>query len=262
MKSSFLIKLISFRKIFRKNSLLLFCFLNALVFQSACVNSEDKKNIREYYYPIESLKQPMVYEYRAVNNDTLGAEYWYFKTHETDTAIYFTGNNLNRNFEVGQFSSEEVVKNGTIQKDYVLFTYDSLGQQFQIPAEIEYGNTFPFEVKDSNSVFLQKLKWTFSEEPLITTTLIRNRRYKGETKFTYNGKVYECVEFQLRELIDDFNNGHFEKEYGGKELYAKGLGLVYYKKVIDDITLEYELAAVYPMEKLEQKFKSSLNEQQ
>lgn len=237
----------------------MFGLLSVLVIQTACENGDPKKNIREFYYPLESLKQPMVYEYQAINNDSVGAEYWYFKTHETDTATYFTGNNFNRNFEVGQFSSEEIVFNGSIQKDYVLFSYDSLGQQFQIPGEIEFGNTFPFEVEDSNSIFLQKIKWIFNENPEISTTLIRNRRYKGEAKYTYKNKVYDCVEFQLKELIDDFNNGHFEKEYGGMELYAKGLGLVYYKKVIDDLILEYELADVYPMEVLEQKFKASLN---
>ena len=243
----------------KRHTIGLFFILWILVFQLACTGKGEKSNIREYYYPIESLKQAMVYEYQAINNDTLGAEYWYFKTHETDTATYFTGNNFNRNFEVGQFSSEEVVKNGTIQKDYVLFTYDSLGQQFQIPAEIEYASTFPFEVEDSNSIFLQKLKWTFNENPLITTTLVRNRRYKGEGKYTFKGKIYECVEFGLLELIDDFNNGHFEKEYEGMELYAKGIGLVYYKKIIDELKLEYELVDIYPMDTFEQKFKASLN---
>ncbi len=259
MKQPLLINLIFSRKSLPITYYKAFCFLWAIVFQFACVKSDGKKNIREYYYPIENLMQPMVYEYQAINNDSLGSEYWYFKTHETDTATYFTGNNFNRNFEVGQFSSEEVVKNGTIQKDYVLFSYDSLGQQFQVPAEIEHGNTFPFEVKDSNSIFLQKLKWTFSENPLITTTLIRNRRYKGTAEYTYKDKTYDCVQFQLKELIDDFNNGHFEKEYGGMELYAKGLGLVYYKKVIDQLILEYELVDIYPMEVLEQKFKASQN---
>ncbi len=236
------------------------CFFGFLVFLFSCAEEEGKRNVRAFYYPLEELKTPMVYEYRAINNDSLGAEYWYFETHETDTATYFTGNHFNRNFEVSQFSSEEVVQNGTIQRDYVLFTYDSLGQQFQVPAEIEFGNTFPFEVKDSNSIFLQKLKWTFSENPLIMTTLIRNRRYIGESKYTYKGKIYDCIEFQLKELIDDFNNGYFEKEYEGVERYAKGMGLVYYKKIIDDIILEYELVGVYPMETLEQKFKASLNE--
>lgn len=260
MKRPFFIKSVFDQKKKQHGIIKAVSLLLVFVFLSTCASDGGKKNIREFYYPLESLTKPMVYEYRAINNDTLGSEYWYFKTHETDTATYFTGNNLNRNFEVGQFSSEEVVQNGTIQKDYVLFSYDSLGQQFQVPAEIEFGNTFPFEVKDSNSVFLQKLKWTFSENPLITTTLIRNRRYIGETKYTFQGKIYECVEFQLKELIDDFNNGHFEKEYGGTELYAKGIGLVYYKKIIDNVILEYELVDIYPMDKLEQKFKASLNE--
>ena len=235
-------------------------FFYVFIFFMGCQLDDSKKNIREYYYPIEALVEPMVYEYQAINNDTIGEEYWYFKTHITDTAVYFTGNNLNKNFEVGQFSSEEIVENGSVQRDYVLFSYDTLGQQFEVPAEIEYGNIFPFEMVDSNSVFLQKMTWTFSENPLMTTTLIRNRRYIGETKYTYQGEVYECVEFELKELVDDFNNGHFEKEYEGTELYAKGIGLVYYKKSIDNIVLEYGLKDIYPMEKLEQKFKASLNE--
>ncbi len=259
MELQFLIKLFSNKKVLQKHTFRLLWFLWIMVFQFACMTKDGKINIQEYYYPIESLKQAMVYEYQAINNDTIGAEYWYFKTHETDTATYFTGNNFNRNFEIGQFSSEEVIKNGTIQKDYVLFTYDSLGQQFQIPAEIEYANTFPFEVEDSNSIFLQKFIWTFSENPLISTTLVRNRRYKGKTKYTFKGKIYECVEFGLLELIDDFNNGHFEKEYEGMELYAKGIGLVYYKKIIDNLILEYELIDIYPMETLEHKFKVSQN---
>ena len=236
MKHSFLDMFNFGKKTLFLKATIAFSFLWILIVQSACINEDIKINVRDYYYPIEALKEPMVYEYQAINNDSIGAEYWYFKTHETDTATYFTGNNFNRNFEVGQFSSEEVVKNGTIQKDYVLFSYDSLGQQFQVPAEIEFGNTFPFEVEDSNSIFLQKLKWTFSENPLISTTLIRNRRYIGETKYTYKDEIYDCVTFNLKELVDDFNNGHFEKEYGGVEYYAKGLGLVYYKKVIDNIT--------------------------
>ena len=260
MKQTYFIRL---EKVVKSCEKLTFPFLGFAFFLTmlvACGEDNPSKNIREFYYPIEALKNPMVYEYQPINNDTLGAEYWYFQTHETDTAIYFTGNNLNRNFEVGQFSSEEVVESGTIQKDYVLFSYDSLGQQFEAPAAIEFGNVFPFEVIDSNSIFLQKMKWAFSENPLVTTTLIRNRRYIGESKYTYQNKIYPCVEFHLKELVDDFNNGHFEKEYSGKEIYAKGLGLVYFKKVIDDIVLEYELADVYPMEKLEQKFKASLNE--
>ncbi|MFT5167399.1 MAG: hypothetical protein ACI8P3_002636 [Saprospiraceae bacterium] len=216
-----------------------------------------KKNIKAYYYPVAALKEPLVYEYRPVNNDTLGTEYYYFMTIETDTATYFTTNIYNQFFEVEQFSVEEVVSNGMLQKDYFLYITDTTGRKTRIPAEIEYGNTFPFEVKDSTGVFLQKMKWVFSEEPLYSTTLIRNRRYIGEKQYQYKGTDYDAVMFSLRELVDDFNDGHLETQTSGIEVYAKGIGLVYYKKNISkNLILEYELVDQYTMAELEEKFKS------
>ena len=61
--------------------------------------------------------------------------------------------------------------------------------------------------------------------------------------------------------MDDFNDGHLEKNYQGKELYAKNLGLVYYKKEIDEnFVLEYELRDTFSMTKLEEKFKTFLGD--
>lgn len=215
----------------------------------------DKRNVKSFYYPIEELKEPLVYEYKPTNNDTLGTQYCYFSTIETDTATYFTANIYNRFFEVEQFSIEEVVKNGMLQKDYFLYTFDTTGTQLRIPAEIEYNNSFPFEVKDSSGVFLQKMTWTLSEDPLHTTTLIRNRRYIGDSSYDYQGKEYETIIFSLREIIDDFYDGHLETETSGIEIYAKGIGLIYYKKNISkDLAIEYELKDIYTMEELEKKF--------
>lgn len=240
---------------------ILVCGLFFFIFISACTEEKsDKKNIKAFYYPVEELKSPLVYEYRPVSNDTLGIQYFYLSTLETDTATYFTTNIYNQFFEVEQFSIEEVVSNGMMQKDYFLYISDSTGIQSRIPAEIEYGNTFPFEVKDSTGVFLQKMKWTFSEDPLYFTTLIRNRRYIGEQSYSYKNTEYDAVVFSLREIIDDFNNGHLETQTGGIEIYAKGLGLVYYKKNISkDLVLEYELVDRYTMEDLKSKFKNKIN---
>ena len=61
--------------------------------------------------------------------------------------------------------------------------------------------------------------------------------------------------------MSDFNDGHLEKEYQGKELYAKGLGLIYYKKEIDEnFVLEYELRDTFSMTKFEEKFKQYISE--
>ena len=232
------------------------CGIFISFFFSSCTEEKDaKKNIKAYFYPINALKEPLVYEYRPVSNDTLGAQYLYFSTLETDTATYLMTNIYNQFYEVEQLSVEEVVSNGMLQKDYFLYIPDSTGLKRRIPAEIEYGNSFPFEVRDSSGVFLQKMKWTFNEEPLYTTTLIRNRRYIGDKKHHFKGTEYDAITFNLREIIDDFRDGHLETETSGIEIYAKGLGLVYYKKAIsENLVLEYELVDRYSMEEFEKKF--------
>ncbi len=243
----------------------IYCFLLLSILAASCngesKDDEKKYNIQSFYYPVESLKSPLVYEYQPINNDTFGVQYYYFSTLETDTATYFTSNIYNQFFQVEQFSIEELVTNGMLQKEYFLYDFDSTGNQIRYPAAIEYDNAFPFEVRDSGGIFLQKMKWTFNEEPLHTTTLIRNRRYIGMSSYTYRGKTYEAVTFGVKEILDDFYDGHLETKTNGIEIYAKGLGLVYFKKTIGNaLTMEYELKDTYTMEVLEGKFSKTLNQ--
>ena len=58
--------------------------------------------------------------------------------------------------------------------------------------------------------------------------------------------------------MDDYNDGHLEKQYDGKEIYAKGLGLVYYGKEIEEnFVLEYELVDTFSRTVFEQKIKNN-----
>ena len=231
-----------------------FAGILTLSFWLISCSGDDRKDIRGYYFPIDNLEEGMVYEYKAVNNDSLAPNYWYYKSVPTDSGTFFIGNFYDPNLVVRQFFREEVVDNGCLMTEYFLYDVDSTGLQKRFPAEVLAPNSFPFMVRDSGGIFLFKLQWTFSEEPLKTTTLIRNRRYIGTEKFPYKGEMRDCVAFQLKELVDDYDEGHFEQQYSGVELYAKGIGLVYYKKEINkNLSLEYELADIYPMKTLEEK---------
>ncbi len=223
-------------------------------------DSKSDTNISGYYFPVKDLMEGMVYEYQSVNDKNAPPEYWYHKSVETDSAFYFTGTYYDEQFVVRQFFRAEVVSNGLLLQDQFITAFeDSTGVQSQLHAEIKYGNAFPFDVEDSTSVFLMQLKWVMQEDPLITTTLTRNRRFAGKTTYNYNGTELPCVEFKLVEEVDNEEVGHLSKEYTGKEYYAKGIGLVYYKKQIDDnFVLEYELKGIYTMDKLEDKFNATI----
>ncbi len=233
-------------------SLALFLFLVI-----SCQQKEDKHMIKEYYFPIDELKEGLVYEYNSIRNDSMAPEYWYYKSIQLDSGLYFTGQYYNYQFEIGQFVSEEVVGNGTLLHELFMYEQpDSNGRQERFPVEIEVPNIFPFQVRDSGGVFLYKINWAAPSQPNRTTRLIRNRRYEGKRSYTFKGQAYDAVVFSTKDLIETNEEGYQELQYDGEEVYAKGIGLVYYRKEIDQsLVLEYGLTDRYSMEVLEETFK-------
>ncbi len=227
-----------------------------------CKN-EQRIDIRDYYFPINELEGGEVYEFTSVNNNSLAPEYWYYKTLIKDTVTYLTGTYYDAQMTIRQVFEEEIVNNGSIMYQYFLYETDSTGLQQPIDVKIEVPNVMPFQVRDTLGIFLFKLSWknlvpsTKDSTVFIdrTTTLVRNRRYKGKQSFTIMGKQMECVVFETKEIIETEEDGFQELEINGEERYAKGLGLVYYRKEINPkLSLEYQLNNRYPMRELVRRF--------
>ncbi len=139
--------------------------------------------------------------------------------------------------------------------DIYLYYTDSTGRQKSYDVTIEAANSFPFKVSLPSGIFLYKISWPEPNDTTTTTTLIKNRRYLGDTLFNYRGQTYDCVAFEVRELVEVEQEGVLEQEFSGLEFYAKGIGLVYQKKqVTSELGFEYALARTYPMDTLETIF--------
>lgn len=234
-------------------------FLFFLLFN--IISCQNPNELRPYYYPVEDLIIGKVYEYQSVHDKALPPIYQYYATLKQDNNTYLTGMQYNEQLEPQQFVREEIIKNGVLLADTYLYQTDSLGKQQQIPIDIQSGNVFPFEAKDSSIVYLYKIQWQETSDSLnITNTLIKNRRFQTWTTYNYQGQTYDCVEFSTLELIDNEieGQGHLEIEMRGKELYAKGIGLVYYEKaeVHGNFSQAYELVDMYGMENLTAKLES------
>ena len=94
------------------------------------------------------------------------------------------------------------------------------------------------------------MQFQFPSNPNQQVTLIKNRQFAGQTTYTYKGKTYDCVKFTVKELVEVTDNvkGGIEPELEGYELYAKGIGLIYYEKEVGQgQKLAYELYDQYPM---------------
>ena len=238
----------------------LICFLLFYLFLISSCKQSTTINIRDFYFSQKLIKDGLVYEYHPVSNDSFPVEYWYYRMLDTDTATYLTSTYYDQNFIVRQVSNEEIVSNGSILFNHYLYEMDSTGIQYQIPAKIISGNVFPFEVRDSGGVFILNLKWIYQDEPEVSMTLVRNRQYAGKASYTFKNEALDCVAFDLKESIDHSDEGHLEvPAYGGVEYYAKGLGLVYYKKEINEqFILEYELKDTFSMKVLEERFRNTI----
>lgn len=224
----------------------------ALILGLLACNGAGKKDIRDYYFPIRELKEGLVYEYRPVGNDSLGPVYWYYHAFFQPEGIFLTGTYYEHSPQPLQLVREEAVSNGMLLTELYIYLPDSTGASQPLKAEILAGNAFPFEVSDSSGLFLYKVSFDFQGAVPHTTTVIKNRHYMGDTTLQVMGKTLPCVKFRVREVIEDeiADDGVLEPETDGFELYAKGLGLVYFEKKLGPTRLAYQLADRFEMEKL------------
>ncbi len=222
-----------------------------------CKSDQKNPSLKEFYFPITELEEGLVYEFTSMNSNG-GSDYWFMKSFDLDTAVYLTAQIYNSDFEVQQFSREEIVQNGALQLDNYIYEVDSLGKKSRIDGQILSGNAFPF-VEDSTTIFLMKIKWVYNVEPESSITLIRNRQYQGRTSYSYKGSDKAAIKVSLNELLNSSENGDLEVQYLGEEIYAKDIGLVYFRKRLnEDFEIEYQLKDRYSMEVFQDKFKGSL----
>lgn len=223
---------------------------------AACKNA-GKRDIKAYYFPTDDLKKGLVYEYEVTQNGVTSPEYWYYRSFLRDSGIFLTSTYYDQFFRIGQISREKIVANGAQAREYFLYEPDSLtGGQIQTKAQIKAPDIFPFRVKDSTGVFLFSVNFHPPDDSLATVYVIRNRRFLGDAPdYEILEKKTSCVRFGLREVIGNQKEGSTEVEGLGEEWYAKGIGLVWYRKTYGSGSLQIEgrLTDIFPMTELERR---------
>lgn len=225
-----------------------------------CGDSGSNDRLRPYYFPLEKLRTGLVYEYRAVGNDTLAPQYIHYQTIEQDGRTFLIGHSYDYEMRPQQWSREEMVSDGMLLVESFIYQADTSGQPVRIPLDISFGSIFPFDDHGPEMVYVYHVKWNEPADTNIFTRLVRNRRIVGDTIFQYKNQSLPCKKATLRELVENYDEGYIEHEFPGIELYAKGIGLVYYRKnVTAGFALEYALYDTYSMSELERKLKVSDN---
>ncbi|MEL7422591.1 MAG: hypothetical protein AAFN81_06350 [Bacteroidota bacterium] len=229
---------------------------------SSC--NDDQRDLRDYYFPLRELTDGLVYEFRDLNFDSLSADYWYYRTIPTDSAFYFTKAYYQSDFEQKQLYREVMVNNGILLKDLFLFENDSNGQQLQTQAEILSPNVFPFKVTGSEDYYIYQVRFQLSSQPHGSTSVLINRRFLGDTTYQFKGQTYDAIQFDILGSVDqrDSIRGDIEPQFSGREIYAEGLGLVYYERSYgpEAPSFQHQLVDRYPMQELTEQARHSWEE--
>lgn len=238
-----------------------FSLIFLLILASSCNDPKDElRDIKDYYFPVENLDPGVVYEYETADDPRNPPFYYYYRNVRSASNLFLTGTYYDYDFTPIQFVREKVTPTGMILADFYFYQTDTLtDKQNQVPVEIQAKNVFPFTVNEEKpGVLLFTIKWDDPEPTGTEYTLIRNRQFAKDTTYNYQGKEHQAVKFYVRELIDNYNQGHLETEYDGMEIYVKDLGLVYFEKnVSKEFIIKYKLKDTYSMTVLEEKFKQN-----
>ena len=216
------------------------CFL--IIIASCKERAELGTDLSDFYLPLDSLDgEGSRYIYKNLIDSNREPEIWqHIKTSEGQ----ITSINYDHVQQVVQKQYERVVETGVLVDSLVLFFYDSTGIATSIPVKVHSANRFPFGVPDSTVVWLSHFEW-WQPGDSLHVILERRRSFDGDTIWNWGGKEVPAVKFHTSDKFETEQVGWTTSGWEGQEIYAKGIGLVYYRR---DISPQLRLA--FQLEKI------------
>ena len=196
----------------------------------SCLSCDDRRDIRDYYFPVRELinMDGKVYAYESTGTlPSPDTTYWYYLGVDLDTSLYLTATRYGPDKSPVQLSREQLTNEGVRLQEMTLFEADSAGVVIPTQAEILYNQTFPFYL-DEATVAGYRLRLNNSVGRTTYVTL--NRYFRYDTTLTVLGEAHDAIVVELQGEVSqrDAVEGDISPTFSGYEIYARGLGLVEY----------------------------------
>lgn len=190
-------------------------------------------DLRDYYYPVRELTGGLVYEYARTG--TLPGpdyEYRYFLGVDQDTALYLSTTLYSPTLAPEQLVRERIFNEGSVLESLTLLGADSAGVAIPAPADIERGAVFPFRPGGAAAPGGYRVRLTPPDNADATMVITLERRYRGDTTVSVLGGAAGAVVFDLSGEVSlrDPVEGDISPTFTGYEIYARGIGLVEYRR--------------------------------
>ena len=192
-----------------------------------------------YYLPIASIPpEGITYSYKNQADPEAAPEVWKHIRKGNDRVESI---NFGTSGQMVQRQLDRVVDNGVMTDSLFLYSYDSTGRHQMVNVKIISPHRFPFQPGDSTKVWLTHLDW-YQPTDSLHVTLQRRRSFAGDTVWMKDQKSIPAVRFKVADTFETEKDGWTSSAWSGEEIYAKGIGLVYYKrKISEELILEFQL---------------------
>jgi hypothetical protein len=201
--------------------------------------AEEVRDLSSYYYPVNDLSaEGTLYTYKNMQDTLADKEMWRHRK-KGDGLV----ESINYDFkgDVVQRQFDHIVTNGVLIDSLILYFEDSFGITRQQKVKVLTPHRFPFDPGDSTKVWLTHLEW-WQPEDSVHIVLERRRRFIGPVSWEFEGKKIPAVKFRTEDKFETEEVGWTSSAWTGVEIYAKNIGLVYYKRNISDqLSLEFQL---------------------
>ena len=187
-----------------------------------------------------------VYRYRPVKDPALPDEVWHYRLIPDWRATFVRASQYDEDGHVIQKRTERIGVSGAelISMDVLFVTRDTV---FTVTPGIHDSSTFEFTTIPDKRKSHLKIEYWDSTADSVRVVLTKERTLQSKSEFEFQGKTYPAIEITVDEVLETETEGFTTTTWSGTEIYAQGLGLVYYKKTIsEELSLEYVLAEVIP----------------
>lgn len=209
--------------------------LIALLFLTFLCSCNGSRDVRDYYFPVRDLdNKGLVYAYE--NTGTLpgpDTEYSYYLGVDVDTALHLSVTHYDPALQPRQQSREEIRNDGVYLREVTLLQNDSSGIATPIPTTLLYNKVFPFYLEDeATTPYGYRMSFNAPGQPGVVNYVTLNRRYLRDTTFVLLEKEYPALLFSLEGEVSlrDPEEGDISPQFRGYEIYARGIGLVEYRR--------------------------------
>jgi len=182
-----------------------------------------------------------VYIYEPVADPLHPIEIWHnrFTGGYRESTLYHTL--YSEDGKVLQDVAESIDKKGATLTKLEL-AYPSGDSTRFLDAKIDQATMFLFGPPDTSIVAKYQVEYREPSDDSVRVILTRARRFVNEEEYVYQDKTYPALRYVVDETLETETEGFTESTWQTTEIYALGLGLVYYKKPINDqFVLEYRL---------------------